>query len=85
MNAVTHALLAVMANDRGQSAEAQAHIAAAQRVARTTARRQRQVVEIAALVIAGDRERASGLALVHTTEFADDADVLARLTGGLAH
>jgi hypothetical protein len=83
MNAVAYALLAVMASDRGQSAEAQEHIAAAQRVGRTTARRHRQVVEIAALVIADDRERATGLALMHTTEFPDDADLLARVTGRL--
>jgi hypothetical protein len=51
----------------------------AKRHARTTARRDRQVVEIAALVVAGQRERAAGLAVVHTAEFPDDADLLARL------
>lgn len=81
MNVIAYALLAVMAMDDGDSAVAQAHISSAQRHASTTARRDRQVVEIAALVVAGDRERAAGLALVHTAEFPDDADLLARVAG----
>ena len=44
-----------------------------------TARRERQVVEIAALVVAGDQERAAGLALEHIVEFPDDAELLARV------
>ncbi len=58
---------------------AQAHIASALRHSRTTARRDRQVVEIAALVVAGHCERAAGLAAMHTAEFPDDADLLARV------
>jgi hypothetical protein len=81
MNAIAYVLLAVMATDHGDTAAAQAHIASAQRIARATARRHRQVVEIAGLVVTGDSERAAGLAVVHTTEFPDDADLLARVTG----
>ena len=77
MNAVEHALLAVMASDRGDAEAARGHIACAQRNARATARRHRQIVEIAALVIAGDRVRAAGLTLEHTTEFPDDTDLFA--------
>ena len=48
-------------------------------IARATARRQRQLDEIAALVAAGRGERASGLALVHVAEFPDDHDLLGPL------
>ncbi len=82
MNAIAHALMAVMAADAGDGAAAQAHISTAQQQSRTTARRHRQVVEIAALIVAGDRVRSAGLALVHTAEFPDDGDLLARVTGG---
>ena len=78
--AIEHALLAVMAVGVGDSTTAADHITRAQQQSRTTARRARQVVEIAALVVAGDRPRAAGLALEHATEFADDADLLVSLT-----
>ena len=78
--AIEHALLAVMAAGVGDTATAADHITRAQQQSRTTARRARQVVEIAALVVAGDRPRAAGLALEHTAEFADDADLLVSLT-----
>ncbi|HEY3485361.1 MAG TPA: hypothetical protein VGK49_08245 [Ilumatobacteraceae bacterium] len=81
MNAVEHALLAVMASDGGDADAAHGHIACAQRDARATARRHRQIVEIAALVVAGDRARAAGLSLEHTTEFPDDAGLLIRIAG----
>jgi hypothetical protein len=81
INAIEHALLAVMAADDGDGAAAQGHISRAQQYARATARRERQIVEIAALVIAGDAERAAGLSLEHTTEFPDDAGLLARVAG----
>jgi hypothetical protein len=81
MSAISGALLAVIAARDGDAAAAQEHIASAQRHARTTARRDRQVVEIAALVVAGHRVRAAGLTLEHTAEFPDDADLLAHLTG----
>ena len=77
MNAIEHALLALIAAKRGDGAAAQAHISRAQRHARANARRERQVVEIAALVVGGHGERAAGLALEHTAEFPDDADLLA--------
>ena len=80
MTAIAHALLAISAADDGDRAEALAHIATAQRHSRTTARRHRQVVEIAALVVAEQRERAGGLALIHTAEFPDDTKLLARVT-----
>ncbi len=79
MSAIAYALLAVAAVDDGDSTAAQAHIANAQRQSRTTARRDRQVVEIATLVVAGHCERAAGLAVMHTAEFPDDAGLLARV------
>jgi hypothetical protein len=78
MHPITEALLAVVAADEGDAAAAREHLASAQRHMRTTARRDRQIVEIAALVVAGHRERAAGLAMEHTAEFPDDADLLAR-------
>lgn len=80
MNAIEHALLAVLAATGGDPAAADAHIARAQQHARATARRDRQIVEIAALVIAGDAERAAGLCLEHTAEFPGDVDLLARVS-----
>ena len=44
-------------------------------------RRERQITEIAALVAAGNGERAAGLALEHIAEFPDDADLLPRSRG----
>ncbi len=76
-NAIEHALLAVMAANGGDRDAAMRHIGSAQQRARATARRERQLVEIAALVVAGDVERAAGLTLEHTAEFPDDADLLA--------
>ena len=70
----------VLAAGGGDCATAHGHIARAQRQSRMTARRERQVVEIAALVVAGDRERAAGLALEHLAEFPDDAELLAHVT-----
>jgi hypothetical protein len=81
MNAMEHALLAVMAAKGDDRASALGHISHAQRLARAAARRERQIVEIAALVVAGHAERAAGLALEHTAEFPDDADLSARVTG----
>ena len=79
MSAIEHALLAVLAADGGDTVTAQQHIARAQHRTRMTARRERQVVEIAALVVAGHRARAAGLALEHTVEFPGDAELLARV------
>jgi len=70
MNAVEHALLAVMAANGGDASEAQDHISHARRHARATAApgapdRQRS----RALVIGGDTARAAGLTLEHTAGF----------------
>jgi hypothetical protein len=81
MNAVEHALLAVLAANDDDPVAAQGHLCRAQRHARATARRERQVVEIAALVIANDGGRAAGLTLEHIAEFPDDADLVGRLAG----
>lgn len=79
MSAIEHALVAVMAAEGGDRVTAQGHISRAQQQTRATARRERQVVEIAALVVAGNRARAAGLALEHTVEFPGDAELLARV------
>lgn len=79
MNATEYALLAVLAADSGDTTTALAHISRAQRLARMTARRERQIVQIAALVVAGRWERAAGLSLEHAAEFPDDAELLARI------
>ena len=79
-NAIANVVLAVEAVDAGDTAAALEHISTAQLQSRTTARRRRQVVEIAALIVAGDRRRATGLALIHVSEFPDDRELLARVT-----
>jgi hypothetical protein len=79
-HAIEQALRALTAATGGQVYEAQDHIAGAQRLARSTARRERQVVEIAALIVAGDTERAAGLALEHAAQFPGDADLMARIS-----
>lgn len=73
------ALLAVMATAAGDTDGAVANITAAQRQSRASARRHRQVVEIAALVVAGRGERAGDLGLVHVAEFPADGELLAQL------
>jgi hypothetical protein len=77
--AIEHALLAVMAARGGDATTAAGHIACAQQEMRATARRERQVVEIAALVVVGDRDRAVGLTLEHTVEFPGDTELLTRI------
>lgn len=79
MSAVEHALLAVCAADSGDTLAAHRHIARAQQQTRTTARRDRQLVEIAALAVTGRALRAAGLALEHTREFPSDTELLIRL------
>jgi hypothetical protein len=83
MNPIDEALRAVTAARAGDAADAQEYLDTARRHAQQTARRQRQIVEIAGLVVAGIQERADGLALVHAAEFPQDADLLARLSGTL--
>jgi hypothetical protein len=79
MRAIEHALLAVMAADEGDRSTAHGHISSAQQLTRTTARRERQLVEIASLAVSGDRSRAAGLALEHVAEFPGDAELLTRV------
>ncbi len=79
MNAIEHALLAVIAAADGDAGVAQLHITRAQGHARVTARRDRQIVQIAALVVARDQARAAGLAFEHASEFPEDADLLSRV------
>jgi hypothetical protein len=81
MSAIEHALLGVMAANGGDTTTALEELSRAQRLARTTARRERQIVQIATLVITGGSERAAGLALEHAAEFPDDAELLARVSG----
>ena len=79
MNAVTYALLAVIARAAGDQPGAEAHLRAAQRHSRTMARRDRQLVEIASLLVVGEHERARGLTFEHGSEFPADAELLSSL------
>jgi len=81
MNAIDLALLAVLAADSGDTTTALEQLSEAQRRARTTARRERQIVQIATLVVSGQHERAAGLSLEHSAQFPDDAELLARVAG----
>ncbi len=78
--AIEHALLAVMAARGNNMVTATDHIRHAKLQTRATARRERQVVEIAALVVAGEQSRSAGLALEHCIEFPKDRELLARIT-----
>jgi len=49
----------------------------------SSTRRERQLVQIAALSVAGDSGRAAGLVLEHAAEFPDDAPLLAQVTSNL--
>ena len=81
MDPVEHAILAVIAaNTGGDSAEADRLLATAHQQVRTAARRHRQIVEIATLVVAQRHERAQGLAFVHRAEFPEDAALLCHIT-----
>jgi hypothetical protein len=77
--AIEHALLAVLAARGGDTVTAADHIAHAKQQTRATARRERHLVEIAALIVTGDTDRAGGLALEHIVQFPDDAELLARV------
>jgi hypothetical protein len=77
MNAIAFAIVAVFATQIGDHVAASEHLDAAQRHSRMSARRERQLVEIAALIVAGERERARGLSFEHTSEFPSDDEVLA--------
>jgi hypothetical protein len=79
MDAVTYALLAVIARAAGDQASAEHHLRAAQRHSRAMARRDRQLVEIATLLVVGDDKRAQGLCFEHESEFPSDQEVLTSL------
>jgi hypothetical protein len=80
MDAIDEAILAVAASRSGAATEAQQHLNAARRHAHQMTRRHRQVIEIAGLVAAGARERAEGLALIHSAEFPGDSELVAQMT-----
>ena len=79
MNAVTYALLAVIARAAGDQSGAEEHLRVAQRHSRAVARRERQLVEIASLIVVGEHERARGLCFEHSSEFPSDEELLASL------
>jgi hypothetical protein len=79
MNAVTYALLAVIAGAAGDQSGAETHLRAAQCHSRATARRDRQLVEIASLLVAGEVDRARGLTFEHRAEFPADAELLSSM------
>ena len=79
MNAITYALLAVIARAAGDQSVAEENLRAAQRHSRAVARSERQLVEIASLIVAGEAERARGLSFEHSSEFPGDEVVLASL------
>jgi len=83
MNAIAFAMLAVFATEIGDHDAADQHLEAAHRHSRTAARRERQLVEIAALIVAGEDERARGLSFEHTSEFPSDDELLASYFPGL--
>jgi hypothetical protein len=59
---------------------ANSHLAMARQQSQREARRHRQIIEIAELVVSGADERAAGLALMHGAEFPEDEDLLDRIT-----
>jgi hypothetical protein len=84
MSALAHARRAVSAWAGGDPARAERHLARARAEARTARRRERQIVEIVALALAGNSQRAAGLALEHAVAFPDDAELLAPVSCGSA-
>ena len=69
------ALCAVASARAGDAAEAAKHIRRALAAGRPSTRRDRQLLQIAALITAGDTQRAAGLALEHAVAFPADADL----------
>ena len=82
--AVALAAIAVDARSRGWTHECDQAIARALTAAHGTTRRERQHVEIVALVLAGDVERARALRAAHLEEFPNDA-LIAHLLTSLGH
>lgn len=81
MDVIEQARLAVAAAEVGDLVTAYELADAARQGARSMGRRVRQLVEIAALLVGGDRSRAEGLALEHLAAFPVDAATLARVGG----
>jgi hypothetical protein len=81
MNPIDDALLAVLASSAGDTTQARHHLEVARQSSQVAARRHRQVVEIAGLVVGGCPGRAEGLALLHVADFPEDRALLARITG----
>jgi hypothetical protein len=79
MNPTAQAVLAVAAAGGGDASTAQQLLAEARQGARSTGRRNRQVVQIASLVVAGHGTRAAGLALEHLAEFPADTELMASI------
>jgi uncharacterized membrane protein len=78
-SAVAYALLAVLAVEAGDHLLAEGHLRTAFRHGRATARRERQLVEIAALIVNGERDRAKDLSFEHESDFPDDTELLSSL------
>ena len=76
MSAITFAVLAVFARELGDHAAAGQHLEAAQRHSRKAAR-ERQLVEIASLIVADEHERGSWSCLRAHSEFPSDDELLA--------
>jgi len=82
MDAGTHALYALVAARAGDRDRAHAHLERARTTGRQAARRDRQLVEIVSLVIAGHHDRAHDLTCEHEAQFPDDGAVLHDLVSG---
>ena len=82
MHPIERSLLAVAALAAGDLELAQHHVALADRDCRDQARRDRQLIEILALVVSGDATRAADLAREHTHTFPADSTLLGVLTRG---
>jgi hypothetical protein len=74
---ISLALLAALAWSDGDHAAGKAFVATARRACT----RNRHVVELAELVVGGDRGRAADLAAVHVDTYPDDAELVLRLAG----
>jgi hypothetical protein len=81
MSAVVHAVLAVAAKHAGDVDAAEEHLDCARRLSTAMARRERQLVELAALIVDDEWDRACDLSFEHGAQFADDRDLLAGLLG----
>jgi hypothetical protein len=72
---------AVTALQRNDLERACVHIERAHALARTNARRDRQLVEIAQCAVNADLARAAGLAAEHRCSFPEDVELLVSIVG----